>query len=265
MLPTDGRSNQFEFEKRTLRFTRFRLAAAKSGMSPFWSYCSVFLYKKNAQSLRRRFRGAVSPVLYFRAANGTPPLARKRQPSIYRMRPQPDPSFSSFPSGGFPYHNLGFSLGGFTAFHPSVAGRLRLCGTFRLLGTPGVPFTAVGESIPRPALRRARTLRASQPGRAGTFLYPAQRAEQRLPAPRKETQRPCAFLLPSTFGRRDLSPRQTRARKGVRRACTQAGASLSRTRFADASPHVGMFLAEEGGFEPPWVTRTLTAFKAAPL
>lgn len=85
-----------------------------------------------------------------------------------------------------PYQNLGFSLVGFTSFHPprfregSVTVALLQVFMPYPHGDLGI-FPAVSKRTCCPGLffRQARTLRASQPVRAWTFLY--SRRLQRLP------------------------------------------------------------------------------------
>jgi hypothetical protein len=69
---------------------------------------------KVAYRIRVVCRARCKPRSVFRAANGNQP--RTGMVVIY-LSSCDDPPFGSFPVRQFPYHNLGFSQMGFTAFH----------------------------------------------------------------------------------------------------------------------------------------------------
>lgn len=127
-------------------------------------------------------RNTISQFLCSRTTSGCQP--RTQSHSHLSIEHWPDLPFGSIPAGQFPYHSLGFSLVGFTAFHPFVTERSRLCGTLGLIRSCEQDrFTAVNGSLRCPCLHKAQSLQASQLGRVWTFLnmWHAHTATMRIP------------------------------------------------------------------------------------
>lgn len=214
MLPTDGRSNQFEGERESFASPAPSCRGKDENVAQLVLLFCLLVQKRNAQSLRRRFRGAVSPVLYFRAANGTPPLARKRQPSIYRTRTRPIPPSVHFPPEGSPTKFWVSRSGGLPRFTlPSPEG----CVTVALSGYSGLRESLSPPSgrIPAPPYGGPEHSGHRSPGEPGLSSTPRGARSSGCPHLGKKRKDPAPFFCPFVLGGRDFPLRQTRTRKGV--------------------------------------------------